>query len=63
MAHEEEKDDDVIVPGLPLTLGQLVILWEGIVLSCLDNILETTEQSFLSSMTVMTMTQMSVVVR
>ena len=42
MAHEEEKDDDEIVPGLPLTLGQLVILWEGIVLSCLDNILEQT---------------------
>ena len=27
------------VPGLPPTLGQLVLLWEGTVLSCLDTIL------------------------
>ena len=27
-------------PGLPATLGQLVLLWEGIVLSCLDTIVE-----------------------
>jgi len=36
------------VPGLPPTLGQLVLLWEGIVLNCLDTIVE---QSTLNSWT------------
>ena len=29
------------VPGLPPTLGQLVLLWEGVVLSCLDTLVES----------------------
>merc|ERR1719347_1334665 len=32
--------EHVPVPGLPPTLGQLVLLWEGVVLNCLDNIVE-----------------------
>ena len=27
MAHEEEKDDDVIVPGLPLTLANSIFFF------------------------------------
>ena len=36
----EEEADLNPVPGLPATLGQLVLLWEGVVLSCLDTIVE-----------------------
>ena len=36
---EEAKQNQDVVPGLPQTLGQLVLLWEGIVLTCLDTIL------------------------
>ena len=47
-AIPEEREGGVgeVVPGLPPTLGQLVVLWEGVVLSCLDNIVE---QSSLNS--------------
>ena len=38
--EEDEQRDLNPVPGLPATLGQLVLLWEGIVLSCLDTIVE-----------------------
>ena len=40
---KEVKDEEVDVnpvPGLPATLGQLVLLWEGVVLNCLDTIVE-----------------------
>jgi E3 ubiquitin-protein ligase MYCBP2 len=37
--HEECGESKKTVPGLPPTLGQLVLLWEGTVLSCLDTIL------------------------
>ena len=33
------SENSVKYSGLPQTLGQLVILWEGIVLTCLDTIL------------------------
>ena len=36
---DEAKQMQDVVPGLPQTLGQLVLLWEGIVLTCLDTIL------------------------
>ena len=36
---EEAKVKKDVVPGLPQTLGQLVVLWEGVVLTCLDSIL------------------------
>ena len=36
---EEIKSKKEVVPGLPQTLGQLVLLWEGVVLTCLDTIL------------------------
>ena len=42
-SESKEKDEEVDlnpVPGLPATLGQLVLLWEGVVLSCLDAIME-----------------------
>jgi E3 ubiquitin-protein ligase MYCBP2 len=39
--EEQEGGTELdIVPGLPPTLGQLVLLWEGVVLNCLDNIVE-----------------------
>ena len=37
---KEPSPEVSAVPGLPVTLGQLVLLWEGIVLNCLDTIVE-----------------------
>ena len=36
---ENPKVSNEVVPGLPQTLGQLVLLWEGVVLTCLDTII------------------------